>query len=176
MSGVAIISIMGRVTEDVKCREVNTKKGPTTVYDLSVAVNSWVAGKDVGTFYNITLWPGRFEGMLKLLQKGKSVFLSGEFYMSSYSNENGTRSHKLVVELGQLKFTLRDSKALVTRLAKEQIENDKSSVAQDEILLGDVFDADELGGPSQQELAESSTTIIPLKRHQEQSEDSNKKQ
>ena len=44
------------------------------VYDLRVAVNSWVAGKDVVTFFNVTLWPGRFEGMLKLLEKGKSVF------------------------------------------------------------------------------------------------------
>ena len=83
MSGISTISIMGRVANDVVSRTVKTKKGELNVYDLRVAVNSWVAGKDVVTFYNVTLWPSRFEGMLKMLQKGKALFISGEFYMSS---------------------------------------------------------------------------------------------
>ena len=78
MSGFANITIMGRITEDVRSRVVSTKsKGEITIHDLSVAVNSYVSGKDVLTFYNITLWPGRFDRMIKLLEKGEAVLLSG---------------------------------------------------------------------------------------------------
>ena len=85
MSGAANITIMGRQTENVKKRSVSTKKGEMEAHDMSVAVNSFVGGRDILTFYNITLWPGRYDGMIKLLEKGKAAFLSSEFYMSSYS-------------------------------------------------------------------------------------------
>ena len=45
MSGFANITIMGRVTEDVRSRVVSTKsKGEITIHNLSVAVNSYVSG------------------------------------------------------------------------------------------------------------------------------------
>ena len=59
MSGIAIITIMGRVIELPKNRIVETKKGKMDVYDLAVAVDSFVHGSlPAVTFYNITLWQG----------------------------------------------------------------------------------------------------------------------
>ena len=54
MSGFANITIMGRVTEDVRSRVVSTKtEGEITIHDLSVAYTLLV--RNVLTFYNITL-------------------------------------------------------------------------------------------------------------------------
>ena len=161
MSGAASITIMGRVTEDVKTRSVTTKsKGAMEVYDLSVAVNSWVAGKEVVTFFNITLWPGRFDGMIPLLERGKAVYLSGEFHMSSYSNESGTRSHRLVVELGQLKFGLRDSNKLIAKKLKNQKQKEAEDQKNQSETLDDLFDdEDKLIVKDQME-----NKTIPLKR------------
>ena len=161
MSGISTISIMGRVANDVVSRTVKTKKGELNVYDLRVAVNSWVAGKDVVTFYNVTLWPGRFEGMLKMLEKGKAIFISGEFYMSSYTTENGSRANKLVVELGQLKFCLRDSLALIARKEKEQKESEKQEDQFEEKVKKEVFDESELVVKINNSVEEKR---IPLKR------------
>ena len=68
--------------------------------------------------------------MIKLLKKGIAVFLSGEFYMNSYLNETGTRSHCLVIELGNLKFCLRDSQNLIADKLKDQKEKDEQQEAK----------------------------------------------
>ena len=167
MSGIATITIMGRVANDLVSRTVKTKKGEMDVYDLRVAVNSWVAGKDVVTFYNVTLWPGRFEGMLKMLEKGKAVFLSGKFYMSSYTTENGSRTNKLIVELGQLKFCLRDSLALVARKEQKQRENEQVEQKKEELIKTEVFDESELTVKIDNAISEKR---IPMKREFDQSD------
>ena len=153
--------------EDEKTRSVTTKhKKAIEVYDLSIAVNSWVVGKEVVTFYNVTLWPGRFDGMLPLLERGKAVFLSGEFHMSSYSTAAGTRSHRLVIELGVLKFCLRDSKKLIAKKMKEQKKKEDEELKNEAEILDDLFDKQETPPKAMKEDLEDDleSKVIPLKR------------
>ena len=87
MSGVATISIMGRVTEDVKQRTVNIKGDEKQVYDLCVAVNNYIFKKEHISYFNMTIWPGRYENMMKYMEKGKSIYVSGEFYNAQFQTE-----------------------------------------------------------------------------------------
>ena len=52
MSGVLAISIIGRVTEDVKQRNVNIQGDEKQVYNLSVAINGYISRKEYISFFN----------------------------------------------------------------------------------------------------------------------------
>ena len=78
------------------------------------------------TFYNVTLWPGQFDGMLKLLKKGKAVWLSGELYIIPTKLE-----HDPIAWL--LKFCLRDSLKLISKRNKQQKESENEQTEKEEI-------------------------------------------
>eukprot|EP00834_Sanchytrium_tribonematis_P005877 NODE_388_length_8234_cov_1.030731.p4 type:complete len:161 gc:universal NODE_388_length_8234_cov_1.030731:5091-5573(+) len=143
MSGFATVTLMGRVTKDVSPRQVDTRKGEMTVHDLSIAVNSFVSGKEVGTFFSSTIWPGRFDGMLPFLKKGKAVILSGDFYMATFRSESGAWESRLNVELSSLKFTLSDSKNLVLAREREQKKESEKKEDEHQKILNEIYDSDD---------------------------------
>ena len=152
MSGIAVITIMGRVIEKPKLRVVKTKKGDMEVFDLAVAVDSFVAGSAPAvTFYNMTLWPGRFDKIIPRLEPGKAVFISGEFHMAKYRTESGTSGSKLVIDINQLKYSMGDSKKLKLKYAKQEQQREKEESVDEDVVLKEIFD-------------DAPEEIIPMKR------------
>ena len=82
--------------------------------------------------------------------------------MSSYTTENGSRANKLVVEMGQLKFCLRDSLALMAKKEKEQKKSDKVDMKKEDEALTGVFDVNVDNEVKDNEYVKAKT--IPLKR------------
>ena len=100
---------MGRVVETPEPKEVTISGEAKTIYELRIAVNSFIRGNSFPTFYSATLWPGRYDKMIKYLVRGKSVIVVGEVYQSKFKNSEGGYGSKLIIELQSLKFVMRDA-------------------------------------------------------------------
>ena len=81
--------------------------------------------------------------------------------MNSYSNETGTRSHRLVIELGNLKFCLRDSQNLIAIKLKDQKEKDEQQEAKEKEAFSDVFEDSKMEKSKNSKLE---SKVIPKKR------------
>lgn len=68
------INLMGRLVDDPKAKTANDKE----VSAFSIAVNDWVAGKEVAYFFTCSAFGKTAERINKLAKKGTMVFLTGK--------------------------------------------------------------------------------------------------
>ena len=103
-------------------------------------MNSFIRGSSIATFYSMKLWPGRFDKMFKYLTRGKAVIASGEMYQSKFKNPEGGFGSKLIIELGILKFVLRDADYLVNNI-KFTSNAEQIKLMEEENVIGkELFD------------------------------------
>ena len=86
-----------------------TVNGDTEVVELRVATNPHVGSITYTNYYNITVWPGRFEGIIKKLGKGSAVHIFGVLYQVEYKDKNGKDRVANNVNLLLLTFPVADS-------------------------------------------------------------------
>ncbi len=134
MSGFSSLSIMGRVVDTPAPKEVTINGEVKTIHELKVAVNSFIRGASIATFYSMTLWSGRYDKMMKYLVRGKAVVASGEMYQSKYKNSEGGFGSKLIIELSSLKFVLEDA-AYLNKI-ENGTNNEKIKLMEEEAALG----------------------------------------
>lgn len=90
MSDLAKLTILGRLTRDAELRQA----GDTPVCAFSVAVK--VYGQDEATFYNVSFFGKRGEGLAEHLSKGQQVVVVGDFKIRQYEH-NG--EHRISPEI-----------------------------------------------------------------------------
>jgi single-strand DNA-binding protein len=79
------ISITGRLGKDPESKRV----GDGSVLEFSVAKGSDGHWGDVATWYRVSLFGKRGDGLAKILAKGRQVAVSGTFIPRSYQDKAG---------------------------------------------------------------------------------------
>eukprot|EP00834_Sanchytrium_tribonematis_P000666 NODE_12_length_54577_cov_0.384100.p31 type:complete len:103 gc:universal NODE_12_length_54577_cov_0.384100:50407-50099(-) len=60
------------------------------------------------SFFNITLWPGRADGMKKLLRKGSVVIITGQYYQHQYVSKEGQEKQTNGINMHSIVFPVCD--------------------------------------------------------------------
>ena len=81
------VTVNGRLGFDPEKVIRKTANGDTEVTELRIACKPFVGAVTHANFYNVTVWPGRFEGIVKTLVKGSAVVATGILYIVEYKNK-----------------------------------------------------------------------------------------
>ena len=103
---VAKVQLGGRITVDPQLRK--TPSG-VSVTSFGVAVNRKEKdGQQVADFYDCVAWRGTAEFISKFVNKGSSIYLTGNFQISTWTDEKGTKRNKIEIVVDEAFFV--DSK------------------------------------------------------------------
>ena len=103
---VAKVQLGGRITVDPQLRK--TPSG-VSVTSFGVAVNRKEKdGQQVADFYDCVAWRGTAEFISKFFNKGSSIYLTGNFQISTWTDEKGTKRNKIEIVVDEAFFV--DSK------------------------------------------------------------------
>lgn len=95
------ITIAGHLGSDPEVRHTPSGQKVTT---FRVAVNSKVKGEEVTTWYRVSVWGDRFDGMMNYLKKGSTVIVVGDFKTSTYIDREGKTQVSLEITADSLLF------------------------------------------------------------------------
>ena len=121
---MAFISINGRLTKDPKRVVRKTKNGDVEVTELTIACNPMVGNVRYSNYYHITVWPGRFEGILNCLNQGSAITAYGILYIASYKDKNGDSRTSNNVNLMHLSFPVADTEEMAEKRKKKKVVKD----------------------------------------------------
>ena len=74
---MTFVIINGSLTADPRQVMRRTANGQVQVVELRIAVNVFVGGVTYTNYFNATVWPGRWEGIVRNLAKGSAVMILG---------------------------------------------------------------------------------------------------
>ena len=106
---MTFVTLNGRLGFDPKKVVRKTANGDVEVLELRVICNPFVGGVSYTNFFNVTVWPGRFENIVKNLGKGSAVMIIGVLYIVEYTDKNGNPRTANNVNLMSLSFPVADS-------------------------------------------------------------------
>ena len=112
------VTVNGRLGFDPKKVIRKTANGDTEVTELRIACNPFVGGVTHANFYNVTVWPGRFEGIVKKLVKGSAVVATGILYIVEYKDKNGNARTANNINLHHLGFPVADTEEIYQKRKK----------------------------------------------------------
>lgn len=95
------ITVAGHLGSDP---EVRHTPGGQKVTSFRIAVNTKTKGEEVTTWYRITVWGDRFDGMMNYLKKGSTVIAVGDFRANTYIDREGKTQVGLEVTADSLQF------------------------------------------------------------------------
>ena len=107
------VTLNGRLGFDPKKVIRKTANGDTEVTEFCIACNPFVGGVTHANFYNVTVWPGRFEGIVKKLVKGSAVVATGILYIVEYKDKNGIARTANNINLHHLGFPVADTEEII---------------------------------------------------------------
>lgn len=84
--GHSSITIVGNLGADPESRQAGT----SSVVELRVAVTTGFGQREVTTWYRASIWGKPGENAMKMLKKGTSVAISGEFFVREYGKKDGS--------------------------------------------------------------------------------------
>lgn len=99
------LTIVGNVGRDADLKY--TPQG-IAVLKFSVAVNKTIGKGDdrrqTTTWFNVTLWRERAEGLAEYLRSGTQVLVAGEVAVSPYTDKNGKPAASLELTANEVKL------------------------------------------------------------------------
>ena len=96
-----LIQIMGRLGADPETRFTTNGQKVTS---FRVATNSKRAGKEVTTWWRVTIWGDRFDKMLPYIKKGSAIIVTGELRAEIYMDKSGQPQISLEITAESLRF------------------------------------------------------------------------
>lgn len=97
-----IIQIIGNLGSDPETRYTPSGQKLTT---FRIASNSKKGGKDITTWFRVTVWGDKFDKMISYLKKGSSIMVMGELHKPEiYNNKENQPQVGLEVTAEILKF------------------------------------------------------------------------
>lgn len=119
MASTAIITLLAYVGRAAELR--HTPSG-TAVMTFTVATNRTVRSRDGEktertTWFRVSLFGSRAEGLAPHVRSGQQVFITGEFWEGDWTDSDGNRKTRLEIEASDIQFA--GSSASVTGPARE---------------------------------------------------------
>lgn len=96
------IIIAGRLGADPEVRHTPSGQKVTS---FRVAANTRVKGEDITTWYRVSVWGDRYDGMMTYLKKGSSLIAMGDFRANTYVDRDGKTQIGLEVTADSIQFT-----------------------------------------------------------------------
>lgn len=87
MSDLNCCAFIGRLTKDAELKMIGAKQTPCA--EFTIANNTWAGSAERTNYINVQLWGQQATNMMKFLQKGKQVAVSGEFNQNDWTDQNG---------------------------------------------------------------------------------------
>jgi single-strand DNA-binding protein len=103
---------MGRLTADPDYRQ--TPQGiPVCKFRIAVSKNfvSKETGRREADFINVEAWRGTADLVSRYFRKGKPIIVEGSLSTSDYTDQNGVRQFRTVVQANNIHFCLSDNSA-----------------------------------------------------------------
>ena len=90
MTSLNRVEIIGNIVRNAELTNRNINGVLTPCSKFSVAVNETRAnGKDIVTYFDVTLWRERATGLSQWLMKGRQVYVSGHIRLNQYTGSDG---------------------------------------------------------------------------------------
>ena len=98
------LCIIGNLTKDPEIKQVQTKDGPVSCCDFTVAVNGRRKQESEAVFFRCTAWRGVAEVVGKYATKGKKVAVCGAVSAHAYKGKDGSPMVSIDVQVEDFEF------------------------------------------------------------------------
>jgi single-strand DNA-binding protein len=113
------LCIIGNLTKDPEIKQVQTKDGPVSCCDFTVAVNGRRKQESEAVFFRCSAWRGIAEIVGKYGSKGKKVCVVGPVSARGYKDKDGNPCVSLNVQVEDFEFLTPRGDADETGLRKD---------------------------------------------------------
>ena len=96
--------VIGNLTADPVCRNVDTANGEAIVCNFSIAVNRYAGGNKTTKYYRVSCWNKQAENAGKYLKKGSKVYVSGTASARAFTNRDGILSASLEIDANEIEY------------------------------------------------------------------------
>lgn len=102
---VTFVTVNGTLNSDPAFKDVTKKDGTQVeICQLSIKSQNYVAGKKHFNHFNVTIWPGRADNLVKKLNKGSAILITGQLYLYSFTTANGDEDSRMNINMHSIQF------------------------------------------------------------------------
>ena len=102
---VTFVNVNGILAEDPQFKNVTKNDGTQVeVCQLSIKSSNYIAGKKNMVYFNVTVWPGRADNLVKKLEKGSAILVTGQLYLYTFTNSSGDEDSRLNINMHSIQF------------------------------------------------------------------------
>ena len=142
---VTFVTVNATLCEDPNFKDVTKRDGSRVeVCQLSIKSSNFIAGKKNYVYFNVTVWPGRADNLVKKLEKGSAILISGQLYLYTFTNSSGDEDSRLNINMHSIQFPVMNE----SKSKKRKLTN--SSQAMDDNDMGDDNGAQEQGNEEEE--------------------------
>ena len=135
---VSFVTVNATLAEEPQFKNVTKRDGSSVeVCQLSIKSSNYIAGKKNLVYYNVTVWPGRADNMVKKLEKGSAILITGQLYLYTFTNSSGDEDSRLNINMHSIQFPvvneLKSKKRKLNNSSQMDDDNALSLISEDQV-------------------------------------------
>lgn len=104
---INVIVMEGRIVQDIDLKHLGAKGTPCV--NNTIVCNWWTGKAAASTYMDFVVWGKVAENLAKYCRKGSKITLKGHMATNSYTNQQGMKINKLVLNVEELSLDPRES-------------------------------------------------------------------